>query len=47
MACGRITIDIVDLVPHVHGLPEEMMFHKGQRPWLIYLVRQAGLIEDD
>ncbi|UZX01526.1 amylo-alpha-1,6-glucosidase [Arthrobacter sp. CDRTa11] len=42
MAGGRITIDIVDSVPSVHGLPEGMEFHQGHRPWLTELVEEAG-----
>ncbi|MEV7605798.1 glycogen debranching N-terminal domain-containing protein [Paenarthrobacter sp. NPDC089322] len=42
MAGGRITIDIADSVPIVQGLPEGMVFHKGQRPYLAELVKQAG-----
>ncbi|MDR6509002.1 glycogen debranching N-terminal domain-containing protein [Arthrobacter oryzae] len=43
MAGGRITIDIVNSVPTVQGLPEGMVFHQGHRPWLTELVEQAGL----
>lgn len=47
MAGGRITIDIADSVPSVHGLPEGMVFHQGHRPWLTELVEQAGLRRKD
>ena len=43
MAGGRITIDIVNSLPEVQGLPDGMVFHKGHRPWLAELVEQAGL----
>jgi glycogen debranching enzyme len=46
MAGGRITIDIVDSVPSVKGLPEGMVFHQGHRPWLAELVEQAGRRQD-
>jgi glycogen debranching enzyme len=39
---GRITIDIADSVPSVHGLREGMVFHRGHRPWMSELVAQAG-----
>jgi glycogen debranching enzyme len=39
---GRITIDIANSVPSVHGLPEGMVFHRGHRPWMTELVEQAG-----
>ncbi|MCU1517036.1 MAG: amylo-alpha,6-glucosidase [Pseudarthrobacter sp.] len=38
---GRITIDIANSVPSVHGLPEGMVFHRGHRPWMSELVAQA------
>jgi hypothetical protein len=41
MAGGRITIDIANSVPTVQGLPEGMIFHKGHRPWLTELVKEA------
>ena len=34
LAGGRITIDIVNSVPSVQGLPDDMVFHHGARPWL-------------
>ena len=43
MAGGRITIDIINSVPTVQGLPDGMVFHRGHRPWLAELVEQAGL----
>lgn len=42
MAGGRITIDVINSVPTVHGLPEGMVFHRGHRPWLTELVNQAN-----
>jgi glycogen debranching enzyme len=41
MAGGRITIDITNSVPTVHGLPEGMVFQRGHRPWTRELVEQA------
>lgn len=43
MAGGRVTIDITNCVPTVHGLPEGMAFHRGHRPWLTELLAEAGL----
>jgi glycogen debranching enzyme len=43
MGGGRITIDIANAVPAVQGLPEGLVFHKGHRPWLAELVKEAGL----
>jgi glycogen debranching enzyme len=42
LAGGRITIDIVNSIPSVQGLPEGMMFHRGHRPWMSELVEQAN-----
>jgi len=42
MAAGRISLDIEDSIPSVHEMPEGMVFHRGRRPWLAELVRQAG-----
>ena len=44
---GRITIDITDSEPTVQGLPDGIVFHRKQRPWLTELVEQAGLRERD
>lgn len=41
MAGGRITIDISNSVPQVMGLPEEVTFYRGHRPWITELVEQA------
>jgi glycogen debranching enzyme len=41
LGSGRITIDIANSVPSVHGLPEGMTFHRGHRPWMSELVEQA------
>jgi glycogen debranching enzyme len=38
MAGGRVTIDIINSVPTVQGLPEGMVFHRGHRPWVDELV---------
>ncbi|MFF1253468.1 glycogen debranching N-terminal domain-containing protein [Pseudarthrobacter sp. NPDC058329] len=38
---GRITIDIANSVPSVHGLPDGMEFLQGHRPWMSELVAQA------
>ena len=43
LAGGRITIDIANAVPSVHGLPEGIELRKGKRPYLTELVEQAGL----
>jgi glycogen debranching enzyme len=43
MGRGRITIDITDSEPSVHGLPEEIVFHREHRPWLTELMEQARL----
>lgn len=42
---SRITIDIVDSVPTVHGVPEGMVFHRGHRPWVAELVEQTKQFE--
>ncbi|MBT2523094.1 glycogen debranching N-terminal domain-containing protein [Arthrobacter sp. ISL-28] len=42
MAGGRITIDIIDSVPTVQGLPEGIVFRHGHRPWMSELVDQAN-----
>jgi glycogen debranching enzyme len=38
---GRITIDIVNSVASVQGLPEGMALRKGHRPWMTELVDRA------
>jgi glycogen debranching enzyme len=38
---GRITIDIIDSVPSVQGLPDGITFYRGYRPWITELVQQA------
>ena len=38
---GRITIDIVGSVPSINGLPADMVFHRGTRPWMSELVAEA------
>lgn len=38
---GRITIDIAGSVPTIHGLPPDMAFHRGTRPWMSELVAEA------
>ncbi|MCX2749820.1 amylo-alpha-1,6-glucosidase [Arthrobacter sp. MI7-26] len=43
LAGGRITIDITGSVPAVQGLPEGIVFHRGHRPWMAELVKQADL----
>jgi glycogen debranching enzyme len=40
---GRITIDIRNSNPTVHGLPEGVTLHRGHRPWMSELVEQADL----
>ncbi len=44
---GRITIDITNSVPTVHGLPDGMVFHHGHRPWMTELVEQADRRKSD
>jgi glycogen debranching enzyme len=39
---GRITIDIADSVPSVQGVPEEIVFRRGHRPWVAELVEQES-----
>jgi glycogen debranching enzyme len=41
VAGSRISIDIVNSIPSVQGLPEGMVFHRGHRPWLTELVKEA------
>jgi glycogen debranching enzyme len=41
LGSSRITIDIVNSVPSVQGLPDEITFHRGYRPWITELVEQA------
>ncbi|MEV7136369.1 glycogen debranching N-terminal domain-containing protein [Arthrobacter sp. NPDC093128] len=43
MAGGRITIDIMDSVASVQGLPAGIVFRRGHRPWMTALVEQARL----
>ena len=47
LAGGRVTIDIVDSNPSVHGLPEGIVFHRGHRPWMTELMEQARLHPKD
>jgi glycogen debranching enzyme len=47
MGRGRITIDIVESEPSVHGLPDGMAFHRGHRPWMTELVEQARQRNND
>jgi glycogen debranching enzyme len=46
MGAGRITIDISGSSATVHGMPEGMEAHRGQRPWITELVEQARLRPD-
>jgi hypothetical protein len=41
MANSRITIDISGATTTIQGLPEDIAFHKGKRPWASDLVEQA------
>ena len=41
MADSRITIDIIDSVATIQGLPEGMQFHHGIRPWASDLAERA------
>jgi hypothetical protein len=41
MANSRITIDISGATTNIQGLPEDITFHKGKRPWASDLVEQA------
>ncbi|MFP3462761.1 glycogen debranching N-terminal domain-containing protein [Arthrobacter globiformis] len=41
MGPGRITIDVQGSVPTVHGLPDNISFHRGSRPWITELVEQS------
>ncbi|WP_427136318.1 glycogen debranching N-terminal domain-containing protein [Pseudarthrobacter sp. S9] len=41
MGRGRITIDVAGSTASVQGLPEDMTFHRGHRPWMTDLVEQA------
>ncbi|UZX02908.1 amylo-alpha-1,6-glucosidase [Arthrobacter sp. CDRTa11] len=41
MSDSRLTIDIVNGLPSIQGLPSGMTFHRGHRPWLTELVEQA------
>ncbi|WP_336715649.1 amylo-alpha-1,6-glucosidase [Arthrobacter sp. USHLN218] len=43
MAGGRITIDISTEHVRIDGLPDGMVFHRSQRPWLADLVERANL----
>jgi hypothetical protein len=43
MGNGRITIDIIGSTSTVHGLPEGLTLHHGQRPWITELVEKAHL----
>lgn len=42
MAGARLTIDITNSEPSIQGLPKEMSFHRGHRPWITELVEQAS-----
>ncbi|WP_426986070.1 glycogen debranching N-terminal domain-containing protein [Pseudarthrobacter sp. Y6] len=41
MGRGRITIDVAGSTASVQGLPKDMTFHRGHRPWMTDLVEQA------
>ncbi|MFD1214742.1 hypothetical protein ACFQ36_22200, partial [Arthrobacter sp. GCM10027362] len=41
MGAGRITIDASGTSVSVQGLPEGMVLHRGQRPWMADLLAQA------
>jgi glycogen debranching enzyme len=41
MSDSRLTIDIVNGLPSIQGLPSGMTFHRGHRPWWTELVEQA------
>jgi glycogen debranching enzyme len=43
MGNGRISIDIIGSTANVHGLPEGLTLHHGQRPWITELVEKAHL----
>ncbi|MBT2538498.1 glycogen debranching N-terminal domain-containing protein [Arthrobacter sp. ISL-69] len=43
MGSGRITIDVSGSAYTVHGMPEGIKVHHGQRPWITDLVEQAHL----
>lgn len=43
IAGGRITIDIANSVPSVHGLPQGITYRRGHRPWITELVEQADV----
>lgn len=43
MGDGRISIDIIGSTSNVHGLPEGITLHHGQRPWITELVEKAHL----
>jgi glycogen debranching enzyme len=47
MADGRITIDIIDSVPKVHGLPDGMKFHHGIRPRAADLAERGRMPKRD
>lgn len=40
---GRITIDACGTSATVQGLPEGLVLHRGHRPWMTELVKQAKL----
>lgn len=46
MGSGRITIDISGSAASVQGVPEGLVLHRGQRPWISDLVEQAKLHPD-
>lgn len=43
MGSGRITIDISGSATSVQGVPEGLVLHRGQRPWITDLVEHAKL----
>jgi glycogen debranching enzyme len=47
MGAGRITVDISGSKASVHGMPDGVEVHHGQRPWITDLVEQAKLRPDD
>ncbi|MBT2514716.1 glycogen debranching N-terminal domain-containing protein [Arthrobacter sp. ISL-30] len=42
MGTGRITIDVKGSIPSVQGLPDNITFHRGYRPWISELVEQSA-----
>ncbi len=39
---ARITVDVTNSIPSVQGLPEGIVYYRGQGPWITELVEQAG-----